>query len=79
MIRKVIKISKKDCPPCNKLSQQLERLEIPYETVEATAEIAERYGLRTVPVLIFLEDGVEVDRSIGLVSDGTIERKYKGD
>lgn len=78
-MRKVIKIYKDGCPPCNKLSQQLDRLGIPYESVEATAEIAEKYQIRSVPVLIFTENGEEVDRSLGLVGDGMIERKYKGE
>ena len=63
------------CTPCRTLTPILEEVaeehpefKICKINVDEAQEIAERYGVMSMPILIFFENGEIVDESIGLIS-----------
>jgi thioredoxin 1 len=65
---KVIKFSASWCNPCKILSQTLkDKDNIEEIDVEKNMEMAFKYNVRNVPTLVFLKNGVEVHRTVGLI------------
>ncbi len=63
------------CPPCQALHPILEEiaeeggdLKIVAVDIDEEEELAERYGVSSIPCLILFEDGEEVERKTGLQS-----------
>ncbi|MBR3177786.1 thioredoxin [Candidatus Saccharibacteria bacterium] len=64
------------CGPCQALKPILEEAEaeLPEGTkivpidIDEHPEIAQEYGVASIPCLVLFEDGKEIDRQIGLVS-----------
>jgi len=57
------------CGPCRVLSQRLEGEKLTEINVDKDHETAVKYRVRTIPVLVFLKDGVEVHRTVGLITN----------
>ena len=61
------------CPHCGPVGQMVEELAGEYAgraaigkvDVDSEREIAMEYGVRSIPTVIILKDGVEVDRKVG--------------
>lgn len=63
------------CTPCRMLIPILEEIaaerpdiKICKLNVDDAQDIAERYGVMSLPILVFFENGEPVDESIGLIS-----------
>jgi thioredoxin 1 len=62
----VLKFSATWCGPCRVLSETLKEVEgITNIDIEKDQETSRKYGIRSVPTLVFLKDGVEVHRQSG--------------
>ena len=62
----VLKFSATWCGPCRVLAQTLKDVEgIRNIDIEKEQEISRKYGIRSVPTMVFLKDGVEVHRQSG--------------
>lgn len=69
------------CGPCRMLSPTVDDVAQEYEgrvavgkcNVDDNEEIAERFGVRSIPTLLYFKGGQLVDKSIGLVSKQDIE------
>jgi thioredoxin 1 len=62
----VLKFSATWCGPCRVLAQTLK--DVPGITnidIEKEQETARKYGIRSVPTIVFLKDGKEVHRQSG--------------
>lgn len=79
MIKKILKLGAPWCGPCHALDAQLEMVssessvEIESVNVDENEEVAEKYNIRNIPVLIFLdENNEEVTRKVGMTTASVI-------
>ena len=69
MSLEVLKFSASWCTPCKVLAATLKDAEgITNVDVDADRDKAIEFGVRSVPTLVFLKDGKEVERKTGLMS-----------
>jgi thioredoxin 1 len=62
----VLKFSASWCGPCRVLANTLKDVEgITAIDIDKDMETARKYGIRSVPTMVFLKDGVEVHRQSG--------------
>ena len=69
------------CGPCRMLSPTVDDVAQEYEgrvavgkcNVDDNEEIAEQFGVRSIPTLLYFKGGQLVDKSVGLVSKQEIE------
>ena len=81
MVNKVLKFSAQWCAPCRALEETLSKVEdITIENVDVdnNEELCEKYNIRSVPTLIFLNnENKEVERSVGNISLDAFYNKLK--
>ncbi len=71
------------CSPCHLVSPIVEKIAGEYQgklkvgklSVEQAPEIAQRYGIMSIPCLMFFKNGKAVDQIIGAVPKGQIVEK----
>ena len=62
----VLKFSANWCTPCKVLSATLKDAEGLKEIdIDQNRELTAQYSVRSVPTLVFLQDGKEVERTVG--------------
>lgn len=62
----VLKFSATWCGPCRVLAQTLKDVEgITNIDIDKDSETPKKYGIRSVPTMVFLKDGKEVHRQSG--------------
>lgn len=73
------------CGPCKALAPTLERFasENPHVTVgkinvDENSNVAQEFGIRGIPTLVFLRDGQEVARLVGVTSQRSIQDLLSG-
>jgi thioredoxin 1 len=72
------------CGPCKMLSPILEsiapefegKLEIVKVDIDEAADAAQEYGVQSVPTLVFIKDGKEVERMVGFQSKDSLVAKF---
>jgi len=65
----VLKFSASWCGPCRVLSNTLKDVEgVTQVDIDKEMETARKYGIRSVPTLVFLKDDKEVHRQSGAIS-----------
>jgi thioredoxin 2 len=73
------------CAPCRMISPVLEdiaarhagRLKVVKVDVDANQRLAQRFGARSIPLLVVLRDGREVDRVVGAVPRQALEARLE--
>ena len=71
------------CGPCRVIAPVLEELAGEYKTrltvgkvnVDENRQVATRFGIRSIPTLLLLRDGVRVDQIVGAHPKATIKAK----
>jgi thioredoxin 1 len=64
-----IKFSATWCGPCRVVSKQLEGLDFTSIDIDEDQDgLAKKANVRSVPTIIFMKDGVEVQRHSGLIT-----------
>lgn len=70
---KIIKFYSDTCGPCKVLDSNLKKARIEYESINANSDendtLVEKYKIRAVPTLIKEENGIEVARHIGIMTE----------
>jgi thioredoxin 1 len=74
------------CGPCRMVGPVVEELAKDYEgkavigklNVDNNPAIATKYGIRSIPTILFLKNGEVVDRSVGAVPKSTLSGKLDG-
>ena len=75
-MKQLLKFSASWCQPCKQLSGvfkyvDLKDVELKEVDIEENSELAQQYGIRSVPTMVLLEDDKEVKRHTGvLMADG---------
>ncbi len=73
------------CPPCKVLGPIIEELDKEFQgkikitklNIDENLELAQKYGVMSVPTLIFFKNGKKVNRVIGLVSKEEIKKEIE--
>lgn len=71
------------CGPCKMIAPAVHDLALEYEgklnvakvDVDNNPNIAMKYGIRSIPALIFFKDGQPVDQVVGALPKGALKRK----
>ena len=71
------------CGPCKRLGPIIEELAAEYDgkavvgkcDIEENDDLTEKFGIMNVPTVVFLKDGKEVDRAVGLAMKNVYEEK----
>lgn len=66
------------CGPCKMLGPVMEDLAAKYDgkalvgkvNVDDEPQLAQRYGVMSIPTVIFLKNGKEIDRKVGVMPEG---------
>ena len=79
-MKKVLYFSTTWCGPCKQLGPIMESLsgEINYEkiNVDTNSDLVTEHGIRNIPTLVLLENGVAKDRKTGLLPKDQILNWY---
>ena len=71
------------CGPCKRLGPIIEEIAAEYDgkaiigkcDIEENDELTEQFGIMNVPTVVFLKDGKEVDRVVGLAMKNVYQDK----
>ncbi len=71
------------CGPCRRLAPVIEELAAQYDgkvvigkcDIEENTELTDKFGIMNVPTVVFLKDGQEVDRLVGVAGKNVYEDK----
>jgi thioredoxin 1 len=74
------------CGPCKMIAPSVHDMAVEYEgqlnvgklDVDSSPGIAMKYGVRSIPALIFFKAGKPVDQIVGAVPKGVLKRKVDG-
>lgn len=73
------------CPPCRVFEPRLERLAEQYVgrlpvyrvDIERDMTVAKRFGVQSIPTVLILREGKEVDRLDGLITDDDLKAAFE--
>ena len=73
------------CGPCRMVGPIIEELAKEYDgkitvgkcDVEENDDLAAEFGIRNIPTILFIKDGVVVDKLVGAVSKAKLEEKFQ--
>jgi thioredoxin 1 len=73
------------CGPCRTIAPVIDELAAEYEgkaiigkvDVDSNVAIAEKYGIRNIPTVIFIKNGEIVDKNVGAAGKNVFEEKIK--
>lgn len=73
------------CGPCRTLGPVIEELAKEYEgkinigkcDVDSAADTCSKYGIMSIPTVLFFKNGEVVDKNVGLSSKSNLEEKLK--
>jgi len=71
------------CGPCKRLAPVIEELAAQYDgkaavckcDIEDNTDMTDKFGIMNVPTVVFLKDGKEVDRIVGIAGKNVYEEK----
>ncbi len=71
------------CGPCRRLAPVIEELAAQYDgkviigkcDIEENTELTDKFGIMNVPTVVFLKDGQEADRLVGVAGKNIYEDK----
>ena len=68
---KIIKFYSETCGPCKVLDSNLKKAGIEYESINVNVDdvLVKKYKIRAVPTLIKEDNGVEIERYTGIMTE----------
>ena len=68
-MKRILRFTASWCGPCKSLAMNLEsaNLTLPIEVVDIDthSDVAQEYGVRSVPTLVMLDENIEIKRLVG--------------
>jgi thioredoxin 1 len=68
-MKRILRFTASWCAPCKTLAENLERAQVkmPIEVIDIDVheDIANQYGIRSVPCLVMLDGNIEMKRMVG--------------
>lgn len=70
------------CGPCKMMGPVVEKIADEYDgkvlvgkvDADEEMELAQRFNITSIPTLIFFKNGVEIDRKVGVLPEGSIKK-----
>lgn len=74
------------CGPCRMVGPVVQEIAAEYEgkavvgklNVDQNAQVSMKYGIRSIPTILFFKNGQVVDRSVGAVPKSQLTQKLEG-
>jgi thioredoxin len=68
------------CMPCKNFKPIMERVSqqhpVRFVNVDESPQLAAQYNIRSIPTLVFLKDGQEADKTIGVLTEAQVKEKW---
>jgi thioredoxin 1 len=79
-MKEILYFSAPWCMPCKNFKPIMERvgqrIPVAFINVDENPQLSTQYNIRSVPTLIFLKDGQEADKSIGVLTEEQVKEKW---
>jgi len=68
------------CGPCRNFKPIMESVSnsipVRFINVDENPQLSAQYNVRSVPMLVFLKDGQEADKTIGVLTESQVKEKW---
>jgi len=79
-MKEILYFSASWCGPCRNFKPIMESVSnsmpVRFINVDENPQLAAQYSVRSVPMLVFLKDGQEADKSIGVLTESQVKDKW---
>jgi thioredoxin 1 len=79
-MKEILYFSAPWCGPCRNFKPIMESVSnsipVRFINVDENPQLAAQYNVRSVPMLVFLKDGQEADKTIGVLTESQVKDKY---
>jgi thioredoxin 1 len=79
-MKEILYFSASWCGPCRNFKPIMESVNnsmpVRFINVDENPELSAQYNIRSVPTLVFLKDGQEADKSIGVLTESQVKDKW---
>jgi thioredoxin 1 len=79
-MKEILYFSAPWCGPCRNFKPIMESVSnsmpVRFINVDENPQLAAQYNVRSVPMLVFLKDGQEADKSIGVLTEAQVKEKW---
>jgi thioredoxin 1 len=79
-MKEILYFSAPWCGPCRNFKPVMESVSnsmpVRFINVDENPQLAAQYNVRSVPMLVFLKDGQEADKSIGVLTESQVKDKW---
>jgi thioredoxin 1 len=79
-MKEILYFSSTWCQPCKNFKPVMERvgqtIPVAFIDVDANPDMTAAYGIKSIPTLVFLKDGQEADKSIGVLTEAQVKEKF---
>ena len=79
-MKEILYFSASWCGPCRNFKPIMESVSnsmpVRFINVDENPQLAAQYSVRSVPMLVFLKDGQEADKTIGVLTESQVKDKW---
>ena len=79
-MKEILYFSSGWCHPCKKFKPVMEQVSqhipVKFVNVDENPQLSAQYNIRSIPTLVFLKNGQEVDKSIGVLTETQVKEKF---
>jgi thioredoxin-like negative regulator of GroEL len=79
-MKEILYFSAPWCGPCRNFKPIMESVSnsipVRFINVDENPQLSAQYNVRSVPMLVFLKDGQEADKTIGVLTEAQVKEKW---